>query len=148
MEPLGTLDGRTYIRSPRLASPHLATPHLATPHLTSPHLTSPHLTSPHLTSPHLVSPRLALPHARTPLRSRSQSARSTFFLHVLFPRLYPVSRMKPIGVGSHESYRLVVQRKSRFASVRDNTKFDVVALCYAYVSFHFVLRPVPIFCNF
>jgi len=57
-----------------------------------PRLVSPRLALPRLASRRLASPRLAPPRARTPLRSRSQSARLTFFLHVLFPRLYPVSR--------------------------------------------------------
>ena len=90
--------------------------------------------SPRLSSPRLVSPRLALPRARTPLRSRSQSARSTFFLHVLFPRLYPVSRVKLIDVGPCESYRLVVPQKDRFAKTTWSSS-HYVTLTFRFVSF-------------
>ena len=98
-----------------------------------------------LASPRLVSPRLALPRARTPLRSRSQSARSTFFLHVLFPRLYPVSRVKPIGVGPREFYKPCSTAEG---SVRQRARQHEVRRRRIMLRFVSFLRPVPVFCNF
>lgn len=69
----------------------------------------------HVRSPRLASPRLAPPRhasrARTPLRSRSQSARLTFFLHVLFPRLYPVSQVEPIAASVRRSSPRIRRRR-------------------------------------
>lgn len=83
----------------------------------------------HVRSPRPASPRLApqrrASRARTPLRSRSQSARLTFFLHVLFPRLYPVSRMEPIAASASRIRRRRADKRTRLARASEHHELRV-----------------------